>query len=509
MVSVVESAVIDAPIDVVWHVLRDFNSHVHWHPAIATSEIEDGLSADAVGAVRCFTLKAGGLLREQLISSDDATHELSYCLLEAPLPLFGYVARIQLKPVTDGNRTFWQWRSTFDPPAERREEMVALVRDGIYRAGFRALAAHLRRGGRPAPISAPATTLPPSRPVIPPAPEGVATLVPVTRAGTVETQAIVVERYGGADVLDIRTIEVPAPGPAEVRVKHSLIGVNFIDVYCRTGYFDLLTLPGIPGMEATGRIEAVGEGVRDFAIGDRVAYACPPVGAYAGYRNMQPGLVVKLPPDIDDETAAGGFLKGVAASFLVHDVHPVKAGDIILVHAAAGGIGSLLTQWTAHLGARVIATVSTEEKASIPLSNGAAQVVVRRREDFADAVMELTDGYGADVIYDAIGADSFERSIAALAVRGHLVSYGQASGPVGSWDIGRFASRSIMVSRPNYGHFTDTPEKIRLQAGRFFDAVRRGVLRIAPPARYPLADAARAHAELESGRTTGSMVLEP
>jgi len=249
--------------------------------------------------------------------------------------------------------------------------------------------------------------------------------------------------------------------------------------------------------------------VHGLSVGDRVAYACPPVGAYAGLRVMDPELIVKLPPDMEEEIAAASLLKGVAASFLLHDVHAVKAGDIVLVHAAAGGIGSILTQWAVHLGARVIATVSTEDKASVPLSNGAAQVIVRRREDFAEAVMEISEGHGADVIYDAIGADSFERSLAALAVRGHLVSYGQASGPVGSWDIGRFASRSIMVSRPNYGHFTDTPEKIGLQANRFFDIVRRGAVRIRPPARYPLAEAARAHADLESGRTTGSMVLVP
>jgi len=512
MVSVIESAVIDAPVDDVWRILRDFNSHVQWHPAIATSEIEDGVPPDTVGAVRRFTLEDGSLLREQLLSSDDAIHELSYCLIEAPLPLFNYVATIRLKPVTDGERTFWQWRSTFEPPATRRDEMVALVRDGIYRAGFRALASHLRGLKRRAANPAREEHTPPQIARPPTADDRSARTADRGAPAVVQTQpgdAIVVERHGGPDVLQLRQVEVPPPGPGEVRVRHSFVGVNFIDVYCRTGYFDLLALPGTPGMEAAGRIEAVGSAVHGLSVGDRVAYACPPVGAYAGLRVMDPELIVKLPPDMEEEIAAASLLKGVAASFLLHDVHAVKAGDIVLVHAAAGGIGSILTQWAVHLGARVIATVSTEDKASVPLSNGAAQVIVRRREDFAEAVMEISEGHGADVIYDAIGADSFERSLAALAVRGHLVSYGQASGPVGSWDIGRFASRSIMVSRPNYGHFTDTPEKIGLQANRFFDIVRRGAVRIRPPARYPLAEAARAHADLESGRTTGSMVLVP
>lgn len=512
MVSVVESAVLEAPIDEVWRVLRDFNSHVHWHPAIATSEIEDSMPPDAVGAVRRFTLEDGSLLREQLLSSDDARHELSYCLLEGPLPLFNYVATIRLKPVTDGGRTFWQWRSTFEPPAERRDEMVALVRDGIYRAGFRALASHLRGTAPRAGVPSPDERYPQRRepnPAAVSAAGGTTGTGPLGAVRTLQTEAIVVERHGGPEVLQPRTVDVPAPGRGEVRVRHSFIGVNFIDVYCRTGYFDLLKVPGTPGMEAAGRIEAVGGGVHGLSVGDRVAFACPPVGAYAGLRVMNPELIVRLPPDIEEEMAAAALLKGVAASFLLHDVHAVKPGDIVVIHAAAGGVGSLLTQWAVHLGARVIATVSTEDKASVPLSNGAAQVIIRRREDFADAIMEMTDGRGADVIYDAIGADSFERSLAALAVRGHLVSYGQASGPVGNWDIGRFASKSIVVSRPNYGHFTDTPEKIGLQADRFFDAVRRGILRIPPPARYPLAEASRAHADLEGGRTTGAMVLVP
>jgi NADPH:quinone reductase-like Zn-dependent oxidoreductase len=540
MVAIVESAVIDAPVDEVWHVLRDFNSHVAWHPAIAESRIEDGLPPDAIGAVRRFTLKDGGMLREQLLVLDDRRHELAYCLIEGPLPLFDYVATVRLRPVTDGNGTFWQWRSTFHPPRERQDEMVALVRDGIYRAGFRGLADHLEQfqqkreavlrpelrknkeiehfrdsekngnalgaRARPAipdgqvPLPSPASASP--APMPPPA------LRPAAGAMR-EAEAIVVERHGGPEVLVPSTIGVPDPEPGEVLLRHTAIGVNFIDVYCRTGYFDLLRPPGIPGMEAAGRVEAVGAGVTALRPGERVGYACPPVGAYAAMRIMRPDLLVRLPDAIDDETAAAGLLKGMTASFLLHDVHRVEPGEVIVVHAAAGGVGSLLTQWASALGARVVATVSTEEKAAIPREGGAEVVVVRRREDFVAVVRDLTGGRGADVVFDAIGRDSFHQSVEALAQRGHLVSYGQASGPVGSWDIGAFASKSLRVSRPNYGHYTGTPDDLAAQSSRFFSALEKGLVRMAPPTRFSLSQAAQAHAQLETGATTGSLILIP
>ena len=264
---------------------------------------------------------------------------------------------------------------------------------------------------------------------------------------------------------------------------------------------------GVFGRVAAGVIEAIGPGVSGFTVGERVAYACPPVGAYSERRNMSPELLVRLPDDISDEIAAGALLKGVAASFLLHDVHSVRPGNTVLVHAAAGGIGQILVQWARHLGATVIATVSNDDKARLAERLGAHHVVVYSRENFADAVMDITGRRGADVVYDAVGTDTFAGSLAALGVRGHLVSFGQASGPVGNWDIGRFSSKSITVSRPNYGHYTDTPDKLALQVNRFFSALRQGVVRIESPRRYPLAQAADAHRDLESRRSTGSLVL--
>jgi NADPH2:quinone reductase len=240
-----------------------------------------------------------------------------------------------------------------------------------------------------------------------------------------------------------------------------------------------------------------------------VAYACPPVGAYAERRNMAADLLVRLSDDISDETAAASLLKGVTASFLLHDIHAVRPGEVVLIHAGAGGIGQLLVQWARHLGATVIATVSSDDKARIVERLGAHHVIVYSREDFSEAVMRLTGGAGANVIYDAVGADTFAGSLAALAVRGHLVSFGQASGPVGSWDVGRFASRSITLSRPNYAHYTDTPEKLAPHVDRFFAALRQRAVRIGQPVAYDLARAADAHRDLEARRTSGALVLLP
>jgi len=512
MVQVTQSTVIDAPIDEVWRILRDFNGHESWHPAVATSVIEGGARVDAVGSVRRFRLRDGGEFREQLLSLSDAKRTLTYCLLEAPVPLMGYVATIRLKPVTDGDRTFWEWRSEFSPPATRRDELMRLVSDDIYNAGFAAVRGILTRSrpgpGNLGPGAGQAILVPDasSAPTSVDASRALPSVAP-PRSADATTKAIVVERHGGPEVLQWRDVHLPPPGPGEVRIRHTFVGVNFIDIYSRNGQFDLLRPPAVPGMEAAGLIEAVGRDVAGFAPGDRVAYACPPVGAYAERRNMAPELLVSLSADISDEMAAASLLKGVTASFLLHDVYPLKPRDIILVHAAAGGVGQLLVQWAKHLGATVLATVSSEEKARIVERRGADHVIIYSRESFAEAVMRFTDGRGADAVYDAVGADTFAGSLAALATRGSLVSFGQASGPVGDWDVGRLASKSITISRPNYAHYTDTPEKLGPHVSRFFAAVRQGIVTVDPPKHYPLARAAEAHRDLEQRRTTGSLVL--
>lgn len=521
MVKIRQSAIIDAPIDLVWDILRDFNGHDRWHPAVAASHIEGNEPSTRIGAIRSFRLRDGSMLREQLLSLSDKDHSFRYCLLEAPIPLMNYVAEVRLKPVTDGNATFWEWASSFDPPLRRRDELVRLVTREIYQAGFAAIRQMLsRRWTSNAPRSAGyepdgirslptplalenATPAPPASPLATPQ------FASHAIAGNDTTRAIVVDQYGGPDVLQMRDIALPPLRPDEVRIRHTAIGVNYIDVYCRTGFFTLLTPPGTPGMEAAGVVEAVGHDVADLDVGDRIAYACPPVGAYSERRNINADLLIRLSNDISDETAAAGLLKGITASFLLQEIGRVEPGMTVLIHAAAGGVGQLLVQWARHLGATVIATTSSEDKARLVRSLGAHHVINYSHTNFSDAVMDLTRGQGADIVYDAVGRDTLAGSIAALAIRGHLVSFGQASGPIGEWDIDKFAAKSITFSRPNYGHYSDTPEKLGKHVRSFFQVLRQGTVQIAEPTRFRLGQAADAHRHIESRQSTGSTILLP
>jgi len=486
MVNVIRSTIINAPIEDVWAVLRDFNSHRDWHPAIAASQIEDGREADEIGAVRDFELKSGGALREQLLSLSDRDHTLTYCILDAPMPLIGYAATIRLKPISDGNRTFWQWCSTFRTPPGEEVRLSRLVGEDIYERGFAALRQHLSGSVRPRPFQ--------------PGPSS---------SASIDSGAIVVSNFGGPEVLQWRPSSAPPPGPGEARIRHTAIGVNFIDVYCRTGYFDMLTPSRIPGMEAAGQIVDVGSGVTGLLPGDRVAYACSPPGAYCEVRTMAANLIVKLPAEIDDTTAASILLKGMSAEFLIHRVARIRRGDVVLVHAAAGGIGQLLCQWSRALGATVIGTVGSRDKVPVAESSGCNHVIVYTAEEFAVRVQAITNNHGADVVFDAVGRDTMAKSYEALATNGRLVSYGQASGHIEPIDIGRYASKSATVSRPNFGHFTDTPEKVRDITANLFLALRNGVLRPKPPTVLPLREAAAAHGQLESRASTGSIILAP
>jgi NADPH:quinone reductase-like Zn-dependent oxidoreductase len=490
LVAIRRSAVLAAPLAEVWAILRDFNGHDRWHPAVAASAIEAGAAGDQIGAVRAFRLADGARIREQLLALSDAETSFSYCLLEAPVALRDYVAHVRLRPVTSDGHCLWEWRASFDPPAAERDRLQRFVTQDIIEAGFAAVGRLLGGAGaarpRPAPVesAAPAT------------------------AG-VEATAIVLIRYGGPEVLEARAVRVAEPGPGEARIRQTAIGVNFIDVYCRRGSFDMVTPPGVLGMEAAGVIERVGPGVTNLRPGDRVGYACAPPGAYATMRRMRADLLVPLPDFLGDEAAAALLLKGITASFLLHEVYAVKRGDVVLVHAAAGGVGQLLCRWAKALGAKVIGVTSSEAKAAQATRAGCDHVVVAAQEDFAEAVMRLTAGAGVQAVYDAVGKDTFERSIRALAPRGHLVSFGQASGDVGAYSIDALASRSVTLSRPNYGHYTDTPEKLRAQTDRLFAALRAGILVAERPTRYRLREARAAHADLEGRATTGALVLIP
>ncbi len=492
MVRVVRSTVIDAPIAAVWEILRDFNGHDRWHPVVQRSMLEDSMRTDQVGCVRNFDLREAGNVRERLLSLSDRDCRFRYAIVDADIPLHDYVAEVYLKPVTDGDRTLWHWSSTFDTPPGRERELAELVAAEVYEAGFAAVRARLERppaGERP--------RVPAASPARPPGSAAI--------AGT----AIAIDRHGGAGELHPQPAEALPPGPGEVRLRHRAVGVNFIDVYCRTGYFDLLTPPGVLGMEGAGVVVDVGAGVTHLAPGQRAAYACPPLGAYTSVRTMDAGAVIPLPDGIDEETAAAALLKGVTAEFLLHRVHAVAAGETVLVYAPAGGVGRLLCQWANRLGATVIGATSTEEKARIARSVGAHHVVTPGEKSLEEQVRDLTDGRGADVIYDGVGRDSFAHSVGALAERGHLVSFGQASGDIGPWDIGMLAGCSATVSRPNYVHYTTPPERFRASADRLFDAIDRRIVTVEIDRRFALQEAAEAHRALEARQTAGSIILIP
>lgn len=499
MVHVVRSTIIDAPIDAVWQFLRDFNAHDQWHPAVAESRIEDGKAADQVGCVRRFRLANGAELREQLLALSDRDRSFTYCINDSPLPLVDYVSTVTLKPVTDGDRTFWHWRSSFMPPPDQAEALAAMVGSEIYEGGFAAV----RRAfagqdpKQPDADGAPRRAATPRRPF------------PSAAQGTMTARAIVMRAHGGPEVMRPETVEVPPPGSGEVRLRQTAIGVNFINVYVRSGAYPMLTPPGTPGMEAAGEVLDVGDGVSGILPGDRVAYACPPPGAYAEIRTMKADQLVVLPDDIGDDVAAAAMLKGMTAEYLLHRTYQVRRGDTILAHAAAGGVGLLLCQWARHLGATVIGTVSTEEKARLARDNGCDYPIVAAREPIAERVMDITKGRGCNVVYDGVGAATFEELLASLALRGHLVSYGHASGPLPAIDAARLGARSITMSHPVLFHYTANPADLRDIARNLFDALRRGVLRPGINQRYALADAAGAHRDLEARRTTGASLLLP
>jgi len=321
--------------------------------------------------------------------------------------------------------------------------------------------------------------------------------------------AMIMHEAGGPQVLRPETVTVGEPGPGQVRLRQTAIGVNFHDIYVRSGLYRTLPLPGIPGLEAAGVVEAVGEGVTAFAAGDRVAYTSGNYGAYADQRLIDAGRLVRLPDDIDDVLVAGMMVRGLTARILLTDVFPVREGSVILVQAAAGGVGQLLCQWARHLGATVIGTVGSQDKAERARRHGCHHVILYREQNVVDTVKQLTDGRGVDVAYDSVGKDTFYDSLACLAPRGHLVNFGQSSGPVEPLAMPRLAAGSFTVVRPMLGHYTADPADRDAAADAFFQALRDGILTPDDPVRYALQDVGQAHDDMEARRTHGAVVLIP
>ena len=318
--------------------------------------------------------------------------------------------------------------------------------------------------------------------------------------------AIRVHEIGGPEVLKWEEVEVGEPGPGEIRLRQEAAGVNFIDVYHRPGLYPQ-PLPFIPGVEGAGVVEAIGSDVTSMQVGDRVAYGGP-VGGYAEVRLIPADRVVKLPDGISAEAAAAMMLKGMTAEMLLRRVYPVKPGDAILVHAAAGGVGLILCQWAKALGATVIGTVGSDEKADLARAHGCDHPIVYTRQDFVAEVERITDGAKVAVVYDGVGRDTFMKSLDCLARRGMMASFGNSSGPVDPFDALLLARKgSLFLTRPTLYDYTLDPSDLQLSAHALFDVVESGKVKIEIGQRFPLKDAAEAHRALEGRRTSGSTVL--
>lgn len=324
------------------------------------------------------------------------------------------------------------------------------------------------------------------------------------------SQRIQFSRHGGPEVLEWVDVPPVEPGPGEVRVRNRAIGLNFIDTYFRSGLYAPPCLPSGLGSEGAGEVEAVGEGVTAFRPGDRVAYATGPLGAYGERHTLPARHLVMLPEAIGFEQAAAVLLKGLTVQYLLRQTHAVQAGETILFHAAAGGVGSIACQWAKVLGAKLIGVVGSAEKAARAEALGAWATIDRRREDVVQRVLALTDGAKCPVVYDSVGQASWETSLDCVAPRGLLVSFGNASGAVTGVNLGVLAQKgSLYVTRPTLGSYADTPERLRSMAAELFGLIERGQIVVEIGRRYPLREAAAAQAALAAGETLGSTVLLP
>ena len=324
------------------------------------------------------------------------------------------------------------------------------------------------------------------------------------------TKAIRIHEAGGPEVLRWEDYDPGRPAAGEALVRQEAVGLNFIDVYHRNGTYPLPSLPAVLGMEGAGVVEAVGKGVTEVTVGERVAYAGLPPGAYAEIRLIPAHRLVKLPDEISTKQGAAMMLQGMTARYLLRGCYKVKSGDRILIHAAAGGVGLIVCQWASHLGATVIGTVGSEEKAELARGHGCHHTVLYNQEDFAERTREITDGKGVDVVYDSVGQATFMKSLDCLRPMGMMVSFGQSSGLVPPFDLGILGAKgSLFLTRPSLMTYTAQRKDLLEHAGDLFEVVKSGAVKIEIQQSYPLSEAGRAHQDLEARKTTGSTILLP
>ena len=321
-------------------------------------------------------------------------------------------------------------------------------------------------------------------------------------------KAVRYHKQGGPEVMQYEEVQVGDPGPGQARIRHTAIGVNFVDTYQRSGLY-AMQLPQVAGNEAAGVVEAVGQGVTDLKPGDRVAYTGLP-GSYCDVRLVPADRMVKLPEGITDEQAASMMLKGLTVHYLIHTTYPVKKGETVLWHAAAGGVGSIACQWLRHMGVTVIGTAGSDEKCALAKAHGAEHVINYSRENFVERVLAITGGKKVPVVYDAVGKTTWEGSLECLRPRGLMVSFGNASGPVAPVNLGILQAKgSLYVTRPTLATHIATRAELVQRSSELFGVVKSGTVKIETTQRYKLADAAQAHRDLEGRKTTGSIVLQP
>lgn len=324
------------------------------------------------------------------------------------------------------------------------------------------------------------------------------------------SKAIRIHKIGGPEVLKWENVDISLPQFGEAKIRHTAVGLNYIDVYGRTGLHPLPSLPHTLGMEAAGVVEAIGEGVHDIAVGDRIAYVISPPGAYSEQRIVPANRLIKLPDKISEEIGAAMMLKGMTAQYLLHQTYNVKAGDQILIHAAAGGVGLIVCQWAKHLGASVIGTVGSDEKAKLAKSHGCDHTIIYTRENFKDRVSEITEGKGVDVVYDSIGKATFMDSLDSLKPLGMMVTFGNATGAVDAFSPSILAAKgSLFLTRPTIFTYIAKRNNLLTMASDLFRIVSSGVVKININQTYNLSDAAQAHYDLEARKTTGSTILKP
>ena len=322
-------------------------------------------------------------------------------------------------------------------------------------------------------------------------------------------KAMQVYEVGNPEMMKWEDVEPGIPGEGQVLLRHTMVGLNFIDVYFRKGMYPAPGFPFVPGLEGAGVVEQVGSGVSDLAVGDRVAYASPPLGAYSEVRLMPADRLVRMPDSIDDVTAAAMMLKGLTVQYLLRQVYQVKAGDTILFHAAAGGVGLIACQWARHLGATVIGTVGSDEKAQVAREHGCAHPIVYTRENFVERVNEFTDGKGVPVVYDSVGISTFEKSLDCLQPKGLMVSFGQSSGEIDTFNpVALRTKGSLFLTRPTLMTYTAGRDDLVQMADELCSMVTSGAISIPVRQRYALSDAVQAHSDLEGRKTQGATVFE-